>query len=58
MYLNIFTGASAVQGTHYYKKGITCFTELKNGLKFIMELKNYNKISEFKGRILLKNVFN
>ena len=55
----LLAGASAVQvGTHYYKKGINCFTELRNGLKFIMELKNYNKISEFKGRIVLKNVFN
>ena len=55
----LLAGASAVQvGTHYYKKGVICFTQLKNELKDIMELKKYNSINDFKGNIVFKNVFN
>jgi dihydroorotate dehydrogenase (fumarate) len=54
----LLAGASAVQvGTHYYKKGISCFTELREELEQIMEEKKYTQISDFKGKIVLDNVF-
>ena len=54
----LLAGASAVQlGTHFYKEGIKCFTDLKKDLEKIMEEKKYNQICDFKGKVVLDNVF-
>ena len=46
-------GASAVQvGTHFYKKGIMCFSDLKKDLEKIMIDKKYNSIKDYKGKLL------
>ena len=54
----ILAGASAVQvGTHYYKEGIKCFTDLKNELVEIMNNKNYDDLSDFRNKLIYNDVF-
>ena len=54
----LLAGASAVQvGTHYYREGIKCFTDLKNELIEIMNKKDYNKLNDFKGKLVYNEVF-
>lgn len=54
----LLAGASAVQvGTHYYKEGIKCFKNLKNELLEIMNEKNYNKLSDFRSKLVYNEVF-
>lgn len=54
----LLAGASAVQvGTHYYKKGIVCFADLKNELVEIMNKKDYNNLGDFRNKLVYNDVF-
>lgn len=52
---HILAGASAVQvGTSIMKNGVEYFDFLINDFKSIMKQKNYNKISDFKGKLSIR----
>jgi len=49
---HILCGASMVQiGTTLWEEGKTCFERIRNELTEIMEIKGYNSINDFKGKL-------
>jgi dihydroorotate dehydrogenase (fumarate) len=49
---HILCGASMVQiGTTLWEEGKTCFERISNELTEIMEIKGYNSINDFKGKL-------
>ena len=48
----ILCGAKAVQiGTEFYRQGCRCFTNLEKELKDYMDIKRYDKLSDFYGKL-------